>query len=183
MRVLLKNVRVAFCNSLFEAEQYQGAGPFRHSATFLVEKGSDNDKAIESAIKIEAEKAYAKKAEATLKSMRGNSNKFAYQDGDNKPDYSGFAGHMSIAAHRKSADGAPTVIDRNKDALGKDSGKIYGGCNVNASIDIYAQSGDNPGIRCGLLGVQFHSDNDSFGGASKGSADDFDAMEDLDDLL
>lgn len=177
MKVKLSNVRISFCQSLFEAEQYQGKGVFRHSATFLVEPGSENDKAIWAAIKAVAAEKWPKKSASILEGMKGNSNKFCYQNGDMK-EYDGYQGMFYIASHRKSTDGRPLIIDRNKAPLTADSGKPYGGCYVNASIDIYAQDGENQGIRCGLLAVQFFKDGDSFGGASKSKGDEFDDLGD-----
>lgn len=50
----------------------------------------------------------------------------------------------------------------------------YSGCYVNASVEFWAQDGDNAGIRCSLRGVQFFKDGDSFAGGSKAKADEFD---------
>ena len=70
MEVKLKNVRIAFCQSLLgEAEDYQGNGVFRHSATFLIEPGSENAKAIDAAIKAEAANVWLKKADSMLESL------------------------------------------------------------------------------------------------------------------
>jgi hypothetical protein len=52
----------------------------------------------------------------------------------------------------------------------------YSGCYVNASIEFWAQDGDNAGIRCSLRGVQFSRDGDSFAGGSKAKADEFDEL-------
>ena len=190
MEVMLKNVRIAFCQSLLgEAEDYQGNGVFRHSATFLIVPGSDNDKAIREAIKTEAVNTWAKKADATLEGLRGNSNKYCYQNGNSKPDYDGFPGNMIIGAHRKKSDGRPLLLDNVKDPeTGKAAkltgaeGRIYAGCYVNAKISIYCQAGQNSGVRAGLLGVQFAGPGDSFGGAGRAKEDDFDAVDAEDDL-
>jgi hypothetical protein len=184
MKVKLNDVRIAFCQSIWPgtAEQYQGKGVARHSATFLIVPGSENDKAIEAAIKAVAAEKWPKKAAALLESMRGNSNKFCYQKGDLK-DYDGFEGMMSLAGHRKESDGAPEIFGqfRNPDGklvrLTQKDGKIYAGCYVNASVDIYAQDGENQGIRCGLLGIQFNRDGDSFGGAGRAKEEDFESIE------
>lgn len=177
MKVVLKDVRISFCQSLFEAEQYQGKGPFRHSASFLVAPGSDNDKAIRAAILAAAKEKWTKPgaAEKKIEALKGNSNKFCYQDGNLK-DYDGYQDMMYIGGHRQQKDGAPLVIDRNKAPLRAEDGKIYGGCYVNASIDIYAQDGENDGIRCGLVAVQFLRDGDSFGGAAKSKGDEFEDL-------
>lgn len=189
MEVMLKNVRIAFCQSaLGEAEEYQGNGVFRHSATFLIEPKSENAKAIDAAIQREAENTWQKKASAMLESLRGNSNKYCYQKGDTK-EYDGFEGMMYIGAHRKKTDGRPLLLDNTKDpATGKaakltgDEGRIYAGCYVNAKISIYCQAGQNAGVRASLLGIQFNGPGDSFGGAGRAKEDDFDAVDAEDDL-
>lgn len=191
MEVMLKNVRIAFCQSLLgDAEDYQGNGVFRHSATFLVVPGSENDKAINAAIKAEAANVWGKKADSTLEGLKGNSNKYCYQNGNTKPDYDGFPGNMTIGAHRKRADGRPLLLDSVKDPeTGKAAkltgaeGRIYAGCYVNAKISVYCQAGQNSGVRAGLLGVQFAGPGDSFGGAGRAKEDDFDAVEAEDDLV
>lgn len=62
----------------------------------------------------------------------------------------------------------------------------YSGCYVNASVEFWAQDGDNSGIRCALRAVQFHRDGDAFaGGGSKVKTDEFDDLAtgaDADDL-
>lgn len=190
MKVKLTNVRIAFINNLRTAAEYEpGDGKFRYSATFLVEPGSENDKAIQAAIKQVADDGWGKKADAMLTSFRGNANKFCYLDGNTK-DFDGFEDMMYIAAHRKRDDGRPLLLDNIADPdtgkparlvdangewlVGKE-GRIYAGCYVNATIDVYAQTKTNPGIRCGLMGVQFSAAGDSFSGASRANEDDFEA--------
>ncbi|CAN0502063.1 unnamed protein product, partial [Phaeothamnion confervicola] len=73
-----------------------------------------------------------------------------------------------------ASSGRPLVIDGQKNPLVEEDGKPYGGCYVNATVEIYAQKGENAGIRCGLLAVQFARDGDAFTAGSKPSADDFD---------
>ena len=161
MRIHLTKVRLSFPD-IFEAVQYQGKGAFRYNATFLVEPGSKNDKAIEEAILAAATEAFAGKAGSVLKATRGNVNKFCYLEGDTK-EYDGYAGMKYLAAHRQQKAGPPTVKDTDgKTSLGPADGKPYAGCYVNAIVDIYGQTGENVGIRANLLGIQFHSDGDAF---------------------
>lgn len=176
-KIQLKDVRIAFCQSLFSPEQYQGAGPFRYSSVFLIEPGSANDKAIRAAVKAEADKTWTKPGQGDIKvrGFEGNSNKFCYVSGDTK-EYDGFQGKMALSAHRKDTDGAPTIVDRDKSPLTARSGKPYGGCYVNAVVEIWAQNNENAGIRCTLGGVQFLRDGDAFGGAAKVSDDEFDDL-------
>lgn len=176
-KIKLNDVRIAFCDTILGApKDYQGNGVFRHSGTFLVVKGSENDKKVEAAIKEAAEGKFGKKAAAILESIKGNSNKYCYQNGDLK-EYDGFQGMMALAAHRKQSDGRPLVIDQRKNQVTENDGKLYAGMYVNVTLDIYAQDGQNSGIRCGLIALQLNRDGDSFGGASAGSADDFESLE------
>jgi hypothetical protein len=173
MKVVLKNVRLAFPD-LWVAVQYQGKGAYRYGATFLVEPGSPNDMAIRKAINEAAAESFGSKAGAIVKSIEGNSNKFCYQDGNAK-DYDGFEDMMYLASHRGEKQGAPLVIDTNKQPLAANAGKPYAGCYVNASVDIYAQKGENQGIRASLLAVQFFKDGDAFAG-SRANPDDFEDL-------
>lgn len=173
MKVLLKNVRLAF-PELWTPTQYQGKGAYRYDATFLIEPGSDNDKAVRKAITEAAAESFGAKSAAILKGMESNSNKFCYLDGNTK-EYDGFEDMMYLSSHRGEKQGAPLVIDRNREPLSATSGKPYAGCYVNASVDIYAQKGENQGIRASLLAVQFSRDGDAFAG-SRANPDDFEDL-------
>lgn len=191
-KIKLTDVRITFIDSLTgPAKDYQDNKVFRHSATFLIEPGSANDKAILSAIDVEAKASWAKKATAMLESIRGNSNKYCYTRGDLK-DYDGFQGMMALSGHRKQVDGRPLLLDSNIDPetgklarlMGSDdkffegkAGRLFAGCYVNASVEIYAQQGQNAGIRCGLMVVQFARAGDSFGGAARPTDDDFESIQ------
>lgn len=171
MKVILNNVRLTFPD-LFEATPFEpGAAP-RYSASFIVEKGSENHKKIVDAINAVAADAWKGKAPAMLESLKGNTNKFCYTSGDAK-NWSGAEGAMVLASHRKEVDGRPSVVGRNMSPLQAKDGVIYSGCRVNASVDIWAQEGQYVGVRCTLIGVQFFADDTPFGGAPKASADDF----------
>ena len=195
--VQLKHVRIAFIDELFEPGQYEGKGDFRHTATFIVEPGSANDKAIHAAIQTEANSLWGKKAESFLEDMRTNKNKFSYMK--NKKDksgevYDGFEDMWALSSVRKAKDGAPLFLHNEKDTdpdskyfgkakrlTGKE-GIIFAGCYVNAKVEMWAQGGTYSGMRCGLLGVQFDAIGDSFGGASRPKDDGFDAIDAGDDL-
>jgi hypothetical protein len=190
--VQLKNVRIAFIDDLFEPGQFEGQGDFRHTATFIIVPGSDNDKAIQEAINKEALALWGKKAESMMEDIRGNKNKCSYMK--NKKDktgevYEGFENMWALSAVRKQKDGAPLFLHNIKDPetgkaqrlTGKE-GIIYAGCHVNSKVEMWAQSGKYSGMRCGLLGVQYHAPGDSFGGASRVSDDGFHAIEAEDDL-
>jgi len=184
MKVKLKSVRLAFPD-LFEAVPFEeGAAP-RYSATFLIEPGSENDKAVQAALEAVAQEAWPKDWQSKLEQFRGNSNKFCYVKGN--PEYDGFTGMMALSSHRRVEDRAPTVLGRNKEALTAKDGIVYGGCYVYANVDIWAQTKTYPGLRCSLLGVQFEKDGDAFSGVRPSSPDEFDDLgvgdEELDDVV
>ena len=182
-KVKLLNVRLSF-PELFEPKEYTpGDGKPRYDATYLIEKDSENDKKIRNAIAEAAKDAWGEKPTGTkkvpaykakLKAMAGDTNKFCYHDGDTK-DREEYENHMIITGHRAAKQGAPAVIDRAKNKLTAADGKPYSGCYVNATIDMYIQGGQWPGVRCTLIGVQFVADGDAFAGA-QATDDDFDDL-------
>lgn len=172
MKVNLQSVRLSFPD-LFKAVEFtKGDGKPRFNATFLVEKGSDNDKAIRAAIKAAAIEALGAKGEKSAAGWEGNPNKFCYLDGDKK-EYDGYAGMMYLSCHSKTR---PLVIDRDKSPLTENDGKPYAGCYVNASVDIYVQQGEFSGVRGAVKGVQFYKDGDAFGGGAPANVDDFEDL-------
>lgn len=102
------------------------------------------------------------------------------RDGDKKAEYDGFEGMKYISANATPPkNAAPFILSRNKERLSEgDPGAPYGGCYVNAQIDIWAQWGTYKGTRATILGVQFVKDGDAFGGGRPGDAE---AMPDLGD--
>ena len=73
--------------------------------------------------------------------------------------------------------------NKDKTPLTEDDNVIYGGCYVNAIIELWAQD-NNYGkrINANLLGVQFHKDGEPFGGGGVSvKADDFDDVSGDDD--
>ena len=55
-------------------------------------------------------------------------------------------------------------MDRNKAEV-LDSNMVYGGCYCKVNINAYTYAMQaNQGVTCGLNGVQFWSDGESFGG-------------------
>lgn len=175
--LFINKVRLTF-PVLYEAKEFAtGDGKPRYSATFLVVPGSEADKSIRTAI-VEAVKEKftdAKKAEQFLKSVQGQSQKFCYHDGDTKT-FDGFEGNWFLSSHRQSKDGPPAVVDQKKQPVAEGSGIVYSGCYVNAKVDIYVQTAGNPGVRCGLLAVQFAGAGDAFAGGVA-TADGFEEME------
>ena len=177
MQIILKNVTIAY-PQLFEAREFKkGDGRPRWSATFLIEKGSDNDKAIMAAIEAVAKDSFGPKHAQMLKSIEGVKQQMCYIDGDRKGE--SFAGRMVLSCHRqmktKAGDNKPPlVIGRDKQPV-VDPGKVFSGCTVNARVDFWGQTGENPGMRCSFDVVQYVQDGDPIGTVV--TADGFDALE------
>lgn len=187
MKIKISNARLSFPD-LFEAVQYQGKGPFNYRAQFLVpsadtlvfvpdESGKfTKQMKLSAVIEAVAKEKWAAKAPAVLNSIRANPQKFCLADGNTK-EYEGYAGNWALSSTRDVSKGAPLIIDTNKTPLTAKSGRPYAGCYVHASLEIWAQDNDfGKAIRCGLLGVQFARDGDSFAGGSVANEDDFDDL-------
>lgn len=181
----LTDVRLSF-PKLFKAEEFKtGDGKFRRSAAFHVEKGTAVDKMIEAEIAsktLEAFDGNKAKADKWIKEVRGQKNQDCYRP------YPEDDKIMVLASHRSAKDGPVGVFDNVIDpetkkvrVLGENEGRPYGGCYVNATVELYIQNkGENQGVRCGLTAVQFARNGDAFGGAKPANPDDFAPVEGAD---
>ena len=175
--MFLKNVRIAF-PAVYTAQQFEGTGDAKFAATFLVVPGSQNDISIQKAIAEVAAAQWGDKTAQVVKSIDGQAMKWCYLDGDLKA-YDGFAGMKALSAKRKKDDGPVLVLDRDLTPLTKESGRPYGGCYVNARVQLWAQKNEwGNGMRATLVVVQFLNDGDSFGGAPQATAVGFEVVED-----
>lgn len=178
-RVILNKVRISFMDALFAPKSFEANSPPRFGATFIIEPNSKNAKALDDAMKEVALAKWPKGGEKILEELiRKEKTAYGERDklnGAGEP-YQGFEGNYFVTAYNKTR---PTVIDKDKSPLVASDGKPYGGCFVNAIIDIYAQDGEyGKRINASLAGVQFHSDGDAFGGGAPASPDQFPDLED-----
>lgn len=172
MKVKLEKVRLAF-PKLFKAEQVNGEGEPRFSATFIFPKDHPNVKDIENAILQVAKEKWADKADVILKKVKAEL-KTCLKDGDLKADLEGFVGNYFLNANNITR---PYVINRDKALLTADDGVIYAGCYVYALIDIWAMDNKfGKRICASLSGVQFYKDGDAFTGGGVASDADFDDL-------
>jgi len=191
-KVKLNNVRISFCSTLWEAEQFEGTGPFKYSASFLVEKNSANHKALIAAEEEVAKEQWKDKAKAVLSNLRGDSKLRLISDGDTKT-YDGYAGMAYIRATRGKDKGRPLILDQkpkkpdgSDNILSAEDGRPYAGCYVNATVELWPQDNKwGKTVRATLLAVQYARDGDAFAAGSKGSADEFEDLSDTgaDDLV
>lgn len=166
--------RLAF-PALFEAKGFPGQEKASHSGAFLFEKDSGAYKALNVAQDKVAKEKWGDKAAAVMKAIKLD-NKQLIKDGDSKAEYAGYEGMFFVNASNAVR---PTVIDRDKSPLTMADGKPYGGCYVNAIIDVWPQDNKfGKRINAKLLGVQFVKDGDAFAaGATVASSDQFDEVE------
>lgn len=177
MELIMKDVRIAFPD-VFLAKQFQGAGDLHYSATFLVSPTSPTHTLLQNTINSVAEERWKEKAKAVLKTIEGNNQKCCYYPGDLK-EYDGFAGMYALSAKRSEKSGHPKVVDQKRHDLSREDGKPYGGCYVNAKVDIWAQDNEyGKGIRATLIAVQFLRDGDAFSATGPATAEGFEDEKD-----
>lgn len=169
MKIKLQNVRLAF-PALFTAEPFKPGDVPKFKATFLIPKDSEQCEEVEQAIKAVAREKWGAKADGIIKQIRGNPNKFCFQDGDDRA-YDGYQGMMALSAKNALR---PTVVDANKAPLVEADGKPFAGCYVHAVVDFFAYDNSGNGISASLMGVQFYREGDRFTGGGVASDDDFD---------
>lgn len=171
--------RLAF-PTLNKPEAFQGQGEARYSAALIVEPNSESHKKILAAAKASAEAKWPGKGDAALKTLRAQ-NKLCFYDGDLKADYDGFAGNIVINANAPANQPPALVVTRNgkNERLDRETqGVIYGGCYVNAIMEVWAQDNQwGKRINAQLAGLQFVKDGESFGGGRPADEDEFEAVE------
>ena len=198
--LILKDVRLSF-PQLGEPDYYQSKkqrpdDERRWDAAFLIPYGSPQIAVVEAAILAVAKAKWEKKWEMVLENLRGDPKGFCFQDGKKKA-YDGYAGHWALTSHRRESKGRPLVLDSDKSPiyLGKaasgapgegpndlykgKAGRVYGGCYVNAHVEIFAWDSTknaSKGIGCELLGIQRKRDGDAFTGGMAPDADAFDEI-------
>jgi hypothetical protein len=178
--ITLKNVRLSFPH-LFTPQAGTDGGEPKYNATFIVEPGSANAKALAKAVELVAKEKWADKAAVTLKALKAD-NKLCLGDGERKADKGGYDGMMYVSARNPAR---PTVVDRDRTPLTAADGKPYAGCSVNAIIDVWAQDNQyGKRINAKLLGVQFVKDGEPFGaGKSAATLDQFEELEDEEEVV
>lgn len=170
--VKLHNVRIAFFDG-FVPKQFDEKSPLKYGTTFLIPKTSPLVVEIKKAIREVAVAKWGAKAEATLKTLEGNANKYCFIDGDSK-SYDGFENHWALTA---KSDGRPLILDRDKTPLTQSDGKPYGGCYVVGHVDIWIQENKwGKGVRADLKGLQFYKDGDAFAGGRPADISEFDDL-------
>ena len=180
MQIQLKNVRFTYVNTL-KSRSFDGSPEAaRYSVTLLLEKDSEEQKAIEDAIGAVAEEKWGKAAKGTLKKL-SSENRMCLKDGNDKLGkdgevLEGFEDHFSVAASNKEM---PHTLNkyrqvvtlenagsRDEDHRGPSSGD-YGA----ALIRIWAQDNKyGKRINAQLDAIMFIRPGDPLGGTGGMSA-------------
>jgi hypothetical protein len=175
MKLKLTNVRLSFPD-LFTPTTVQGQGKPAYRAQFLVPEAGALKAQIDAAIREVARAKWGAKADGILAANEGIPNKSCWIDGKRRT-YDGYAGNWALSTTRGEDKGPPLRFTADKVLLEKDTGVLYAGCYVNASVQFWCQDNQHgKAVRCELLGVQFAGHGDAFGGGGTPNPDDFDSV-------
>lgn len=171
MKIKLNNVRLSF-PSIFHKAVFNGKET-KYEATFLLDKDKHADK-IE-----EINEAIKSMIKTGLKGAKLGPDKICMKDGD-EIGYDGYDNTMSFKA---SSQKRPMAVDRDKSILTEDDNRLYAGCYVNATVELWAQNNEyGKRVNANLLGIQFFKDGKPFSDGVSASLDDFDAFNDDEDV-
>lgn len=172
--IVLQNVRLSFPR-LFSPEAGPNGGEAKYSAQFLIRKSDTASiETLNKALEAVAREKWGDKAPTMLETLKRN-NMVCMRDGDLK----GTAEHADHFYMNASNRQAPAVVGRSLEKLDETTPLMYGGCYVNAKLQIWAQSNAyGKRINASLLGVQFVQHGEAFGsGASQTTAEGFKALD------
>lgn len=177
-RMTLKNVRLAF-GAIYAPKAF-GDGDPAYGGKFIVPPDHPQIAELRAAVKAAAKEKWNEKADGVLAVLKKD-NKIAWVEAPylnkNGDPWDGFEGNFYLST-RNGGDTPtkPSAFAADNTPAGADSGIIYNGCYVDASVDIYPQ--DNAygrRVNCSLRGVRFAGPGESFGGGAPASADEFGA--------
>ena len=184
--IILPNVRLSYPALFTPKAGMVGsdgkAGEPRYSAMLIADPDSDAVKRmVAAAIKVASDKwgpDNARKILAALRTQKG----LCWGKGEERPNRDGetpaeLEGKVWINTGRPAKKGPPLVVDRDPSVhLQEADGKIYGGCYVNAKVNVWPL--DMPKVQRRIVAtiesVQFFRDGDAFGGGRAPDASGFD---------
>lgn len=171
-KVTIPNARLSF-PSLFKKSVFEGKEG-KYEATLLFPKTDEKTyKKVMAAID---------ECKATAK-IKVAASKLCIQDGDEIYDEKEYDGYQGMWAVKAANSKRPTLITGKKEPIHEEDEILYAGCYVNAIIDPWAQDNQwGKRINANLLGIQFVKDGEPFGDAVTADVDDFDEVEEEEDL-
>lgn len=185
MKLLLTNSRLSFADGLHKSRTFEGALIAKFGADFIIEPATQVFEISATNVRIpttmdaaflavanEAWKGRGPEMLTTLEPSKKSLRDGNFRFNKNGEIYAGYAGRKYVAAKNAAR---PSLFDKDgKTPLTEADGKLYSGCIVNASIDIYAMTESmKKGVFCTLLGVQLVGDGEAFGGSRVSSGEEF----------
>ena len=172
--IFLNKVRISFPTLKAPAASYQN-GPLKYRADFIMEPDSANWKAVQQEVFNLARAKWGDQAQQAIQMLERNKRSFG--DGNERRKsgtmqvFDGYEGMKYVTA---TTDQKPQLYHPETGAIASNdmqymqlASAIYGGCFVNAAIQFYIPKDPSKmGIFCGLIGVQFAEDGESFGGGA-----------------
>ena len=177
--MMLKNVRIAFAQGVHEPQKVDDDATPRYGASFLLDPKHPQLAEIHAKMKAVAEEKWKSKADGVYAVLE-KKDKLALHDGNDKPNYDGYPGNFYLSAAAQATN-PPTLLNQDKTLFDPKKGhaRIYSGCFVNVSIELWPQDNKyGQRINATLRGVQFYKDGDSFSAASAASSDEFEDVAD-----
>lgn len=163
--------------SLFQPTAMKGGKP-KFSATILMNK--KEHAAVIKQLEQFIERATLDKFQ---KAMKFKTDNICLHDGNDKLEKEGYGDDVMYLVAK--SDTRPAVVDQNHAPLTEQDGKIYGGCYVDASVEIYAyhhKESGSKGVSAQLRAIRFRKDGQSFGGGGPVDAEkEFESVEAGDD--
>jgi hypothetical protein len=174
MDIKLPNVRLLYAAALFEPQRGpNGEGELKHSATFGYAKDHPVVAVIKAGFQKVATEKWGAKAGVVYAELKAG-DKLCQHDGDAKASKEGYAGNLYLSASNKLK---PLIIDGQLQPVAANSGIIYSGCYVNATIQLWAQENKwGKRINASLKGVQFLRNGPRLSGGGVSSVEEYEAI-------
>ena len=178
MIVKIRNARLAFAN-LFQPQK-SNEGNLTFNGSFILSPKDPQIKELEKAMLDVAVAKWGDKGQKVLANLVKQKRVFLKDGNDNTnkegDPYAGFEDMVYFTANSKTR---PSLVGRDKEELQQSDGKLYSGCYVIVSIEIWAQDNDHgQRINAGLRWVQFFKDGDAFAGGTPVTEEEFDDLSD-----
>lgn len=174
MKIALNDVRLLYAAALFEPQRGpNGEGEPKHSATLGFPPNHPAVAAIKDGFRKVAEAKWGAKAGEMFAMLKAG-DKLCLHDGDAKADKEGYKGMLYLSASNKLK---PLVVDQLVQPVSANSGVVYSGCYVNATIELWAQDNKfGKRINASLMGVQKIRDGQRLSGGGVASTNDFEPI-------
>ena len=187
MKFTLHNVRLAF-PAVFVAKPMSGdttSEPF-YSAVLIVDPDSPDVAKLDKVILEVATERWKDKTKTIMADLL-EKRRICFVKGPKKNSsgevFAGFEDMFHVTSSNKTR---PTVVDRRANIVTAEDGLVYGGCYVNAILDIWPQDNKfGKRINAQLQGIQYVGKGDAFTGGTPVAPGEFEdlGVEDEDEDL